>query len=108
MAWQIGKTLDAIAVPLTALATVAIGIFPFTLKSSTDNLWNTAKDQIRDADRALQITQRAYLAVDSNGVYPFGSAAEVPHSVAQISVRNVGRLPARKVSCFIAWGMSPQ
>jgi hypothetical protein len=33
--WQIGKILDAIAAPLTALATVAIGYFTYTLKAAT-------------------------------------------------------------------------
>jgi hypothetical protein len=58
---EIGKILDAISVPLNALATVAIGYFTYTLKTSTDRLWESSDKQFsitkEIADRQFIETQ---------------------------------------------------
>ena len=63
--WQIGKFLDAIAAPLTGLATVAIGYFTYTLKTSTDRLWDAGeKARILSEDTAER-QLRAYVFLDT-------------------------------------------
>jgi hypothetical protein len=44
---QIGKSLDAYSAFITAVATILIARFTFTLKRSTDRLWEAAKEQAR-------------------------------------------------------------
>jgi hypothetical protein len=52
---KVAKTLNDYGVAITALATVAIGVFTLTLKLSTDKLWKAAKDQIAAAENAAKI-----------------------------------------------------
>jgi hypothetical protein len=73
------------------LATIAIAAFTFTLYRATQRLWTSSEQQAR-------ISQRAYIAVDGLGVEPFST-----NSVAHLSVRNVGRLPAQQVAWFLDW-----
>lgn len=51
---SIGKFLDSSAVVITALATVAIGWFTWTLKASTDKLWEAGERQIAVAENAAK------------------------------------------------------
>jgi hypothetical protein len=66
-----------------SIGTIALGIIA----------WQQRKDS--------RIIQRAYLAVDGLGIEPFHSK-----SIAQLSVRNAGRLPATEVSWFIGCRVS--
>ena len=90
----------------TALATIAIAYFTYTLKRSTDNLWDATRKTAITQERDTKILQRAYLAVAPGGVNPLGYALP-PYTIAHIVVQNVGNLPARDVSWFIDCKLSP-
>lgn len=78
---------------IVGLGTIAIAAFTLTLSKATRRLWVLSEQQAR-------ITERAYIAVSGLGIEPFGM-----ESVAHLSVRNVGRLPARQVSWFLDWAI---
>jgi len=84
-----------------AFFTLWIAAFTFALAVSTVGLWIVTWRGLIRQRRDTQILQRAYIAVDALGVKPFGERA-----VAHISVRNAGRLPARKVWWFITHELS--
>ncbi|SHH01182.1 hypothetical protein [Bradyrhizobium erythrophlei] len=44
---QIGKALDALSVAITALATIAIAWFTWSLRRSTDRLWDAGERQLK-------------------------------------------------------------
>ena len=52
-ALQFSQFLDHYSALITAIATAAIGYFTFTLKRSTDNLWNESKKQRTEAKLAV-------------------------------------------------------
>ena len=85
---------------IVALGTLAIAWFTLTLSQATKKLWKVSVQQASDTNRSLQITQRACIAVAALGVEPFGM-----ESVANLSIWNVGRLPAKHVSWFIDWSI---
>jgi hypothetical protein len=62
-ALRFSKFLDHYSALITAIATAAIGYFTFTLKKSTDNLWNESKKQRTEArlaaDRQFETTQQS-------------------------------------------------
>jgi hypothetical protein len=93
--WQIGKFLNAIAVALTALATVAIGYFTYTLKASTDKLWDAGERQLRHLDATAERQLRAYVLVSSAKVHDFG--IERPPR-AEVIIKNSGQTPAFDLS----------
>ena len=55
----VGWFLDAISPALTALATVAIGAFTFTLYRATDRLWQAGERQIKVAGDAANAAEKA-------------------------------------------------
>lgn len=90
--WQVGKLLDAIAAPLTALATVAIGYFTFTLKASTDRLWIAGEKARKLSENTAKQQLRAYLSIESaisEGEHPY-----TPEFKAKIIFKNCGQTPA--------------
>jgi hypothetical protein len=48
-AWRLAKALDHWTALIAAIATVAIGIFTYTLKRSTDKLWEAGERQLEHA-----------------------------------------------------------
>jgi hypothetical protein len=46
----------------TAIATIAIACFTWTLKRSTDRLWAAAKDQIAVANAGVEVAKNTYIA----------------------------------------------
>src|ERR1700737_1181327 len=60
---QIAKTLNDYGVAITAVATVAIGIFTLTLKLSTDRLWNAGEKQRRLYEDTAERQLRAYVHI---------------------------------------------
>lgn len=48
-AWRLAEAADHWGVLITALATGAIGYFTFTLKQSTDKLWQSSEDTLQHA-----------------------------------------------------------
>lgn len=47
IAFKVQAFLDFLGVAITAIATIAIAIFTFTLKRSTDRLWKAGDDQLK-------------------------------------------------------------
>jgi hypothetical protein len=59
---EIGKILDALGVAITALATIAITWFTFSLRRSTDKLWDAGERQIelaRETSAAQSLDMQA-------------------------------------------------
>src|SRR5262245_27085866 len=57
----------------------------------TTRLWYTLK-------RDTRILQRAYVAVEPLGIHQMKNGSEL---VGLVAMKNAGRLPARRVSCFV-------
>jgi hypothetical protein len=58
-AWYIGYWFNAASAIITAFATAAIGYFTYTLKQSTDRLWEAGEKQFRHArEEALSASLR--------------------------------------------------
>jgi hypothetical protein len=93
---KIAHFLDAIGSALTALATIAIAGFTYTLWKATVGIASDAKASTEAQSADTHILQRAYIAVEGNGISPLAV-----NSVAHINVKNVGNLPAKNVRWFI-------
>ena len=44
---EVGKVLDALGIAITALATIAIAWFTWSLRRSTDKLWDAGERQLK-------------------------------------------------------------
>lgn len=81
-----------------ALATIVLAL-------STIGLWIVSVRSGRRQSRETQILQRAYLSANIAGISPFSRRAAEhdpgPIVVAHVDIKNVGHLPARRVSCCI-------
>jgi hypothetical protein len=95
---KIGQTLDALSVAITALATMAIAWFTWSLRRSTDNLWSATVDTAANQERDTRILQRAYISVEPLGIKLRVDGGTV---MAHVAMRNAGNLPARDLSWFI-------
>ena len=73
--------------------------FTFFLTVSTGLLWWHTRKLAMDGERQLGITQRAYLAVDPDGVRSVLTPAG--NIIGRIVIRNSGHLPARNVRWLI-------
>jgi hypothetical protein len=82
----------------TALGTIFIAAFTFTLKRSTDHLWEATLNAAKRQEKDTRILERAYISVEPAGIHPFNSAEFI---VGHVKFVNRGHLPARKVSEFI-------
>jgi hypothetical protein len=97
----LGWVLDAATPALTAVATVAIGIFTRTLykattalKSSTDKLWEAGERQLAHLEDTAQRQLRAYVFITNSGLQNL-SAGQIPR--ASTCIKNSGQTPAYKV-----------
>lgn len=95
--WQINEILKWISPAVTAIATALIAYFTFTLKRSTDNLWNVTNRSLRHAEGTAIRELRAYVyLVISARIYP--PPPEIPNRYAvSLSVINSGKSWARNV-----------
>jgi hypothetical protein len=84
----------------TALGTIAIAAFTYTLKRSTDNLWDITRKAAARQEEDTRTLQRAYISVEPGGVRPL--ADDPDKCLAHVIIRNVGHLPARKTRWSIA------
>jgi hypothetical protein len=78
---EIGAALDSNNGLITAIATVFIAWFTFSLRRSTDKLWNAGERQIALARESADIARQAMVAgerafVFANGIAPFFSPGE--------------------------------
>jgi hypothetical protein len=93
---KIGKTLNDYGVAITALATVAIGIFTLTLKLSTDRLWIAGEKQRNLFDETAKRQLRAYVHVaDAAILYAEADSEWCPN--IRVQFKNYGQTPAYKV-----------
>ncbi len=91
--WQIGKFFDYISAPLTAFATVAIGWFTYTLRNSTNQLWEAGERQFQLEGPFLHptVTYTGDIfkrrSVSAPGPFPL-------YAVVNYKLHNAGRSPA--------------
>jgi hypothetical protein len=83
----------------TVIATIAIAWFTLSLREATNKLGSVATDTAAAQERDTQILQRAYLAVEPLGIKSMRSNSE--KIIGYVGIKNVGRLPARKVRAFV-------
>jgi hypothetical protein len=83
----------------TVIATIAIAWFTLSLRESTDKLGEIANTTAVAQERDTKILQRAYLAVEPDGIRPLKS--DIGILSGYVKIRNVGHLPARNVRSFI-------
>ncbi len=106
--WAVfGKIVDALfsAAFWTAVATIAIAWFTWTLKRSTDRLWNAAKDQIAIAEaannlnREISVTsRRAWVSIeDVKLMHPTKFMEDSIVFRVQAVTKNLGQTPATSV-----------
>ncbi|TPK92658.1 hypothetical protein FJ934_20485 [Mesorhizobium sp. B2-4-12] len=108
---------------ITALATLAIAAFTATLWKSTHDLGVAGEEQMRlieanakqqsiDMQASIKVTEdtakkelRAYVTVEPDGINQLIGRMAV---IGQVRLRNVGRLPARKVTLIVKMKRSAQ
>jgi hypothetical protein len=86
-----------------ALFSATLGLFV-----ATGVLGYFAYRQLQDNDRALKITNRAYLVVEPDGLIPPFGEFEGHVVIGHIQIRNVGHVIARNVNWFKTIGLSPE
>jgi hypothetical protein len=92
--WQIVKFLNYISAPLTTFATVAIGVFTYTLKKATDRLWEAGERQRKLSEDTAKRQLRAYLLPKGGTMY----VPDMNHTV--ITFINNGQTPAYNVGTY--------
>jgi len=96
LAFKIQIILDALGVAITALATIAIAWFTWTLRRSTDKLWDASDQQLRLSETTAERQLRAYVFVSSAKVtYVTDDGGGIPE--AHVFIKNSGQTPAYKV-----------
>jgi hypothetical protein len=96
--WKIIKILNDAGVAVTALATIAIAGFTFTLKRSTDRLWNAGEGQLLLARDEFLSTHRPRLRVRS--VSKVGGSPTNPITV-KLTVVNAGDSTAQLIGSSV-------
>jgi hypothetical protein len=114
---RIGQALDALGVAITALATIAIAWFTWSLWRSTDKLWiagerqielarETSATQSRDmqasiaaSNRSAAAAERALTDLERPWIFVFGArlgerAHETDDWFVEYTVANYGKMPA--------------
>jgi hypothetical protein len=93
--WQAVKFLDRYSVLITAIATGTIGYFTYTLKASTDRLWDAGEKQRKLSEDTAKRQLRAYVHVedvkieDANNLYS---------PIIHVIIKNYGSTPARRIT----------
>ncbi|MHB1104128.1 MAG: hypothetical protein ACYC0C_15415 [Devosia sp.] len=93
------ESVEVSAEVLLAQYTFWLTVFTAVLGFATIGLLLTAVLDGRRRSRDTEITQRAYLSVEPEGINPFRSSP--PSVVGHVAVRNVGHLPARNVATLV-------
>jgi hypothetical protein len=88
--WKIQKVLNDIGATITALATIAIAVFTYTLKKSTDKLWDAGERQLKSAQEAA--AEQSGLMSRSVAAAANTAAASMRHAIAaESSLENIER-----------------
>jgi hypothetical protein len=114
--FALAELLEEYGGVLTALATVAIAWFTFTLRRSTDRLWEAGEGQLRVAkdsadaakasSEALARMERAYLFLSVVVAHLGGKGVDHRVSV-QFHFKNYGRTPALVTDVLAALQVCP-
>ncbi len=102
--WHTGRFFDAAAAPISALATIAIAVFTWTL-------WRTSSRQAEITDKAVSVAQaandlnrenaitsrRAWLSIeDVKLIYPTMFTEDLMRFVVSATIKNHGMTPATR------------
>jgi len=92
---EIGKILDALGVAITALATIAIAWFTWSLRRSTDRLWDAGENQRLLSEDTAKRQLRAYVFVSTGEIKDQDAPDEV--FCHHFEIGNAGATPAYKL-----------
>lgn len=99
--WHLGKWANAYGIAISALATIAIAAFTYTLKRSTDRLWDAGEKQAKLVRKSLRLSrrlhaeeQRPWLALNVEGSPSLTWLGCFGTAVYDVQLRNVGKRPA--------------
>jgi hypothetical protein len=104
---KIGSSIDVLSALITAVATIFIAGFTFTLKRSTDRLWEASKDQTALTEKSLTLLEGPILIIGTMTM-DYQPPPAVP--TIQLQFKNHGRGPAIIMECFaelIKIGIAP-
>jgi hypothetical protein len=87
---QVFNTLNYYGVAITALATVAIGVFTLTLKLSTDRLWDAGEKQRKLSEDTATQQLRAYVFIQHGVIKLINDDTAI---MADITLKNFGATP---------------
>jgi hypothetical protein len=95
---------------ITAIATVFIAAFTFTLWRSTKRMTQATAESVRIAERSLADLERPYIYVFNPSGFKIDLNREDPFNYFQYSIANYGKTPARIESAFvgISAGIGPK
>jgi hypothetical protein len=83
---------------VVSIASVFLAFLAVLMFVGIRQLLTALRDSARAQRQESELIQRAYLSVHPGGVNPFDAAS---YAEGHVEIRNVGRLPARKVRWFI-------
>lgn len=89
---ETSKTFNDYGAAISAIATVFIAFFTFTLKRSTDRLWNASDDQLAHLTISDERRSRAYVSIE-HAVF-WTAIGDGRFAIEEIRFRNFGRTPA--------------
>jgi hypothetical protein len=94
----IGAALDSCNGLITAIATIFIAWFTFSLRRSTDKLWDAGERQRELAENTAERQLRAYVSVDGDAsreriIEPFKGIIQIP-----LKIINLGQTPAYRLT----------
>jgi hypothetical protein len=87
---KVAKTLNDYGVAITALATVAIGVFTLTLKLSTDRLWEAGEKSRVLSEETAKRQLRAYIFIHQGEIKLINNDTAI---MANILLKNCGATP---------------
>jgi hypothetical protein len=91
---KIGQSIDVISALITATATIAIARYTYTLKRSTDRLWDAGERQLSHLKESAEQQLGAYVGVSERQIISHDGGNTF---VAEISIKNSGQTPAYQV-----------
>jgi hypothetical protein len=92
---KIRQLLDSLGVVITALATIAIAAFTYSLRQSTDRLKDSGEKQIAEARRIGEAQVRAYVDIRAVVVIFIDLGIGDVQPLVKITIKNTGQSPAQ-------------
>jgi len=92
---KIGSSIEIVGALVTAAATIAIARYTYTLKRSTDRLWDAGERQLSHLKESAQQQLGAYLGVSEGHIVSHDGGNTF---VVEISIKNSGQTPAYQVT----------